>query len=289
MGNLRDGIQSSSPKGKSSEGPPSFKTASKPLDAKGNESYVKDTLNILLNPSNATKDTSGVVAADKVNWRAGVGKGAEYVASGMYGAFVEVPPERLAKGMEGKFPGGVGIKYGKVEQEEVDLLKRIGESGAGPRLIAAKIDEPSGRGMVAMERIPGKTLRNLLDEKNTKVEDLEDGYIRGIAKLHRAGVAHGDAHLGNAIMQPNGQVRFVDFGYARFDPVRALKEALESASQSSSPVWALDVFSGPMATKMRDNLRRYSDEFKNYRSGLRTKEENDKLATDLIEKLYEGI
>lgn len=253
---------------------------------------INDTLKLLESSPDKVESTDGESKADEVNWRAGTGKRADYVASGAYGAFLEVPPDSLAKGLEGKFPGGVGIKYGIVTPEEVSMLKLVGDSGAGPKLIAAKVEKGSGpenKGIIAMERIPGTSLDRLYRDGRIKVEDVEDSYLKGIAKLHRAGIMHGDAHLGNAILQPNGQVRFIDYGFAKNNPQRALVEALKATKQSYGPIMNFDVFKGPVAKQLRANLRGIQEEIKAYKSGIRSEEENKKLALELIQKLYQGI
>lgn len=272
-----------------SKGPSPSQKEAITLSGEGSEK-VGETLDYLSKVE--TKDVEGVVSADKINWNAGLEKGAELMAAGRSGAFVEVPTENLAKGLGKEFPGGVGIKYGEITAGEVEILKKVGESGAGPRMIAARIENGTtfeNMGMVAMERIPGRTLKSLYEGDEIKIKDLEDNYLRGIAKLHRAGVAHGDAHLGNAILQPNGEVKFIDFGHSRLSYMRALAEALRATSESGSPVWNLDVFEGASATKMRENLKKYRSEFRDYKQGLRTTEEMEQMAVGLIQKLYEGI
>lgn len=253
---------------------------------------VNDIINLLESSPDKVENVDGTLKADEVNWKAGTGKGADYVASGAYGAFLEVPPDSLAKGLEGRFPGGVGVKYGIVTPEEVSMLKLVGDSGAGPKLIAAKVEKGAGvenKGMIAMERIPGSSLDKLYQDGKIKVNDLEDSYLRGIARLHRAGIMHGDAHLGNAILQPDGKVKFIDYGFAKNDPRRALVEALKAVKQSSGPIWNFDIFQGPVAEQLRANFRSIQGEIKAYKTGLRTEEENKKLALELIQKLYQGV
>ncbi len=288
LGKVRNEIQKSGKGIKELSKPPTFQPASKELPPGANK--VSSVLGLLSNPDVKTSDVDGIISANKVNWESGRGKGSDYVASGAYGAFVHVPPERLAKGLEGKFPGGVGIKYGDVSPKEVELLKLIGESGAGPKLIAARFesepqypganpDSATRKGMIAMERIPGETLEKSY-YKLTE-EEMGDGYLRGMAKLHRAGISHGDAHLGNAIMQPDGEVKFVDFGYAKKSPTTALEEI-------QNRLWD---FSGPIASRIQDNLDRITkdiDKF-SWNKGQMTPEARDKRAMELIEELYKGV
>lgn len=288
LGKVRTEIQKTTKKSEAGSKPPTFQPASQALPPGAHR--VAGVLAAISNPDAKTSDVGGILPANKVNWESGTGKGAEYVASGAFGSFVHVPPERLAKGLEGKFEGGVGIKYGDVSPKEVELLKKIGESGAGPRLIAAKYltepEHPSNnpesatrRGMIAMERIPGKTLAE--SYYTLSEEQMGDGYLRAMAKLHRAGIAHGDAHTGNAIMQPNGEVKFVDFGYSKISPTAALSEI-------SNYLWS---FSGPVSKKIQSNMDRVTnrlDRF-NLNKGSMTPEAREKEAAELIKEIYAEV
>jgi predicted Ser/Thr protein kinase len=289
LGMVRNEIQKSPKMGKEGSKPPTFKPASQALPPAAHK--VEKVLAILSQPDAKVSEVNGELKAKSVNWSSGKGKGAEYVASGAFGAFVHVPEERLAKGLEGKFPGGVGIKYGDISPKEVELLKKIGESGAGPRLIAAKYltesnypgspnqDSENRKGMIAMERIPGKPLEKVSYEITE--EQLGDGYLKGMAKLHRAGIAHGDAHLGNAIMKPDGDVKFVDFGNAKNSPVSALEEI-------QNRIWDMG---GPIADRIKGNLHKITNELDKFswNKGDMTPDVRDKRAMELIEKVYEGV
>lgn len=261
---------------------------------------VVPVLETFRNLKTKTVGVSGTINPDKVNWESGGGKEAKYAGSGAYGSFVHVPEGRLVKGLEAGFPGGVGVKYGDVSPREVELLKKIGETGAGPRLIAAKYEEKPGydhsearKGMIAMERIPGKTLKDKFQSDGMTEEKLGDAYLRGISKLHKAGISHGDAHYENAIMQPDGKVKFLDFGLSKISSTAALAEARN----------AIEFAKGPVADKLRSNMERL--EAKGLFSGFslsdlynpmvppssmtQTQQSREKRAMELIEELYKGL
>lgn len=252
---------------------------------------VKKTIKEMQELKDAGKavDYDGVVKADSVNWSAGVGKGYQYVGSGFFGAFVTIPPERLAKGLEGKFSGGVGVKYGDVNPREVELLQKVGKTGAGPKLIAARLDGEY-KGMVAMERIPGEQLRKVYQSGTMKFEDISDAYVKAISKLHREGIAHNDAHFGNAIFQPDGRIKFVDFGHSSTGASSVLSEIGKMIS-TSRKAFENKSLVGPAVSKVRNNFNSIRGEINSFLSSIpkMSQEEIDKESARLINRIYEGV
>lgn len=235
-------------------------------------------------------DYDGVVKANSVNWSAGVGKGYQFVDSGFFGAFVTIPPERLAKGLEGKFPDGVGIKYGRVKPIEVELLQRIGKTGAGPKLIAARLDGEY-KGMVAMERIPGEQLRKVYRDGTMKFEDISDAYVKAISKLHREGIAHNDAHFGNAILQPDGRIKFVDFGQSNTQASSVLSEIEKIIDTRWGSIFEVQPLVGPVVSRVRENYNSIRGEINSFLSSIpkMSQGEIDKESARLINSIYEGV
>lgn len=204
---------------------------------------VNETLSELENSPKKPREVDGVSPAKSVNWNAGREKGAEYVASGAFGSFVLVPADNLAPGLKDKFPEGVGVKYGKIGADEVSLLKKIGDLGAGPQIIAAKFS--GDRGAIAMEVIPGKTAENALKSGEMSKAQANDAYLKALATIHRAGISHNDAHFGNVIIQPNGVAKLVDLGHAAVDSKKALGEALRRSYN----------LEGKVAQRIEENLK----------------------------------
>lgn len=281
---------------------PSFEPASKPIQGSPEGLGIMNKVTDLFSdPNTKRNDVDGVAGADKVNWRAGLGKGARYDAKGAYGAFVDVPPENLAKGLGAKFPGGVGIKYGEIGEDEVNMLKLAGQTGAAPRLIAARVGDPGvgnpkygeRMGMIAMERVPGVTLAKAFSNGDISKEDITDKYLSTIAKLHRAGIYHGDGHLGNAMLRSDGQVKFIDMGLAGKLPSMALSEALYLARNGVSPGYIGKVESSPVIDRLRSNFQKIVDSGKMDRyeglMGWGDREERQRVAAEIIKELYRGI
>ena len=314
IGKVRDEVQSGRGAASDSGKPPSFKPAtptSTPMTTR--ESVARQqAAGILAEFSGSTmretNEADGILPASRLNWRAGLGEGSDFVASGSYGAFMAVPPENLGKGLKDKFPGGVGVKYGEVNAREVEVLKKAGEAGAGPRLIAAKVgvnEDYRDVGMLAMERLSGKTLaktyledigggRLRVKDGDAGLERLSNDYLRGISALHKAGIEHGDAHLGNAILQPDGKVKFIDMGFAYLRPSAALSEAIRAVSEDQSPIYNVSSFRGPVADKLRGNYRRIESQIRDFQRNVESNpyvsaEDKNKAALKLINDLYEGI
>ena len=90
------------------------------------------------------------------------------------------------------------------------------------RLIDANSSDPA---FLAMELVPGKTLRELLPELGFSLEQVLE-YARqlclGLAYAHQRGVVHRDLKPDNVLVNPNGQVKIADFGLARSQEVQTV-------------------------------------------------------------------
>lgn len=219
--------------------------------------------------------TKGEEFVGNINWEAAIGAGAKRLGKpGAYGAFVRIPPEELFKfGVKGNHPDGVGVKGGKIGINEPAILKRVGEAGLGPRLIAAKTDANfadasanTRRGLIAMGIVPG---RDMFDRRHTDdVNGVNAGRAFWEARrdLHKMGIAHNDMHPGNILVDDKGKARFVDFGLAQAFPKAALAEAVGAVTGSDWQVNRWDQLGGntagtkaPAYTRMKGNWERLKD------------------------------
>lgn len=240
---------------------PSFE----PLSNKGPKTLearekLKDIFELLGTESKDGKVTkiSGDIPEKDIKWQAAFGPGVKAVGAGSFGAFAAVPQDKLAKGLP-KYPGGVGVKAGEIGINEVEAIRTLGKMDLGPQLIAARVGkfkkDPYGfnaeiaSGMIAMSRVQGTPYYRFINPS----EEVNSAVWKSWAALHKAGIAHNDAHGGNIIVDDKGKARFVDLGLAQINVKAALSEALGAARKGS---YALDddLFKSSTYTKIYDNL-----------------------------------
>jgi eukaryotic-like serine/threonine-protein kinase len=72
---------------------------------------------------------------------------------------------------------------------------------------------------LAMEYVPGKTLRDLLNERGRlgprEALDIIEGVLVGLAAAHRAGIMHRDVKPENVLLGRDGAIKVADFGLSR--------------------------------------------------------------------------
>ena len=97
------------------------------------------------------------------------------------------------------------------------------------------IDEADGRTFIAMEYIPGQSLRELIEaDKLNLRRSLELGFqiADGLAKAHEKGVVHRDIKPDNFLVSEDGYAKIIDFGLAKllepFVPGAEAAEELET-------------------------------------------------------------
>jgi len=99
--------------------------------------------------------------------------------------------------------------------------------------IAAIYDlgEEEGRAYIVMEYVEGLTLADLIPEGGMPLEQVARyaGQIAGaLAFAHQQGVIHGDLKGSNIIVNPEGNLKLLDFGLGRRIPRRGMAEVTSS-------------------------------------------------------------
>jgi hypothetical protein len=140
---------------------------------------------------------------------------------------------------------------------------RLGETLHHPRIVRiVEAGEESGRPFLAMELIPGHTLRRALDEVRAAGEAggafalrraLE--VVRDVAEAvdyaHGKGVVHRDLKPENVMLLPDGTIKVMDFGVARVDGQPGLTT---SSFFFGSPVYAAPELVDPPSIDHRADL-----------------------------------
>lgn len=107
-----------------------------------------------------------------------------------------------------------------------DFVNRfIGEAKSVARLSHPNIVQVFDQGSdgqylyLAMEFVPGRTLRSLLNERGwlppADALDIMVPVLAGLGAAHQAGIMHRDIKPENVLLMPDGRVKVVDFGLAR--------------------------------------------------------------------------
>ncbi len=117
------------------------------------------------------------------------------------------------------------VMHAELTRDEEFVARFIGEAKSVARLshpnIVAVFDQGSdGQYLyLAMEYVPGRTLRSLLRERGYLHPDaamnLMDPILSGLAAAHAAGIVHRDVKPENVLLTADGRVKVVDFGLAR--------------------------------------------------------------------------
>jgi eukaryotic-like serine/threonine-protein kinase len=89
-----------------------------------------------------------------------------------------------------------------------------------PNVVAVYDQGADGRTLyLAMEYVPGRTLRDLLTERSAlrprEALDILEGVLAGLAAAHAAGIAHRDVKPENVLLGDNHSIKVADFGLAR--------------------------------------------------------------------------
>ena len=117
------------------------------------------------------------------------------------------------------------IMHAELANDEDFVRRFVGEARSVARLshpnVVGVYDQGAdGRTLyLAMEYVPGRTLRDLLNEQGSlrprEALDIMEGVLGGLAAAHAAGLAHRDVKPENVLLTAGHEVKVADFGLAR--------------------------------------------------------------------------
>jgi eukaryotic-like serine/threonine-protein kinase len=117
------------------------------------------------------------------------------------------------------------VMHADLARDEEFVNRFIGEAKSVARLSHPNVVNVFDQGRdgpylyLAMEYLPGRTLRNLLDERGwfppREALAIMVPLLSGLAAAHAAGIVHRDVKPENVLVAPDGHLKVVDFGLAR--------------------------------------------------------------------------
>lgn len=134
---------------------------------------------------------------------------------------------------------------------------RLGETLHHPRIVRiVEAGEEDGRPFLAMELIPGRTLRDALDAAGgpfplRRALEIARDVAEALDYAHGKGVVHRDLKPENVMLLPDGSVKVMDFGVARVEGQPGLTT---SSFFFGSPVYAAPELIDPSSIDHRADL-----------------------------------
>jgi eukaryotic-like serine/threonine-protein kinase len=117
------------------------------------------------------------------------------------------------------------IMHAELASDEDFVRRFVGEARSVARLSHPNVVTVYDQGAdgrilyLAMEHVPGRTLRDLLNSRGRlsprEAVDVMAGVLGGLAAAHDAGIAHRDVKPENVLLNDSGTVKVADFGLAR--------------------------------------------------------------------------
>ncbi|GAA0324775.1 Stk1 family PASTA domain-containing Ser/Thr kinase [Actinoallomurus spadix] len=117
------------------------------------------------------------------------------------------------------------VMHANLAMDEDFVRRFIGEAKSAAALshpnVVAVYDQGTDKGYVflAMEYVPGRTLRDLLTERGRlgprEALQVMQPVLSALGAAHRAGMVHRDVKPENVLLTADGQVKVADFGLAR--------------------------------------------------------------------------
>src|ERR1700684_2521019 len=117
------------------------------------------------------------------------------------------------------------VMHAELARDDDFVRRFIGEAKSVARLshqnVVAVYDQGADGPFLylAMEYVPGRTLKDLLREQGRlspgAALDIIPGVLDGLAAAHASGIVHRDVKPENVLLTPDGRIKVADFGLAR--------------------------------------------------------------------------
>lgn len=179
----------------------------------------------------------------------------EQIGTGGCGQVFKACDNRLGRTVAIKFLREEGVR------EFLDLLEAEARALASvnhPNVATLfELEREENTASIIMEFVPGKTLRQILDQGQlpaSQVIDLALQIAAALAAVHERGVIHGDLKPSNVIVTDQGLVKVLDFGLARHMRDEASPRQADSSKFRGTPAyWSPQQVRG-MAPDFRSDL-----------------------------------
>jgi serine/threonine protein kinase len=115
--------------------------------------------------------------------------------------------------------------FNSQQKERLRTEARAAAKLAHPGIAAVySLEEYEGNLFIISEYIPGRTLREIIAEKNISFSQISDFAIQitqALAAAHERGIIHRDLKPENIMVTTSGMVKILDFGLAKIDATEA--------------------------------------------------------------------
>lgn len=153
-------------------------------------------------------------------------------------------------------PVRFGKRYQGGGEAEYRALLRL--YAADPKHVVRPLEPTERDGRITgftMERVEGKTLREVMGPDRVVPKHFVDQIAYALKKFHKQGLAHGDVHASNIVIQPDGTIKFIDpVGYGEIPPDEF--EKYRELDWKTLKSWVPDLVEPSPKKKITEVLRR---------------------------------
>ncbi|HLH86052.1 MAG TPA: bifunctional N(6)-L-threonylcarbamoyladenine synthase/serine/threonine protein kinase [Thermoplasmataceae archaeon] len=156
-------------------------------------------------------------------------------------------------------------------RNELTLLKKLADIGIPVPTI---YDYDPGSLTIVMEKVEGKSLRNLLpDLDDADKADLIRKVANHVAVFHENGLAHGDLTASNILVSNDGQIKFIDTSLGKIDSslddlgvdLFLFRESLSGVNGEDDWVFLEFLKEYSSKSKKKEEIRKVMDSLENRR------------------------